>query len=149
MQLIIIWVIISFQVCLQVIPTCSKPSCCAPPTRVCGAGRSPAGAWGRQVGFWPAGSQLGWACPCEMPPETQRGWAPTPRSPRRPRPRSPGHRRESQRRNSFMSEIRRRAVNQSYESCSMQSSLDKLKHETRRIRLSASPESTLICPRLT
>ena len=88
---------IRFDSCEDLTRTCLKPSCCDPPTRVCGAGSPPAGTWACPAGSWPAASPPGCPCPCETHQETPRGWAPTPRSPPRPRPRSPGNRRERQR----------------------------------------------------
>ena len=72
-----------------------KPSCYAPPTRACGAGSPPAGTWAPPAGSWPAVSPPGRLCPCETRRETPRGWAPTPRSPPRPRRRCPGNSREA------------------------------------------------------
>lgn len=105
-------------------PTCLKPSCYAPPTRVCGAGSPPAGTWERPAGSWSAGSPPGSPCPCETPRETLRGWAPTPRSPPPP---LPGNRRNGSQNRTVdgsvslnLSCLDAEALNQDEQSCSMQ-----------------------------
>lgn len=105
-------------------PTCWKPSCYAPPTRVCGEGSPPAGTLDFLAASLPAGLPPGSPCPCETPQETPRGWALTLHSPSRHRQHFPGSRENGITRRLWLDSARSRldadVLSEEDQSCSMQ-----------------------------